>query len=226
MDQVWENKLPKISLSEFRLKLQSRRLLPGWRQLLEQIEERFAALERAGFHDVPALMDGLNTKPRLAKIARSTGIPEDYLTLLRREANSVLPKPVPLSIFPDVDASIAEKLRHAEITTTKHMLTRGYSPEGRQELAAATGLTLAEIEQLVQLADVSRVPGIGPVGARLLNKSGVHSVADFASCDAVALNRQMNAVNNVHHYTKIMASDKDLDWCIQIAKTIRIVVQW
>jgi hypothetical protein len=92
--------LGKFSLKKLKGLLKSTRLLPSQQILQEKIDERFACLEGNGIENLEQLQKALKTKSAVQSFAEATGLPPDYLTILRREVNSYLPKPVDLKDFP------------------------------------------------------------------------------------------------------------------------------
>ena len=109
--------LQAYSLQKLKSMLQSMRLIPSQRILLEGIDARFQILEASGIHNLAALQARLKTKKKLQAFAVQSGIPEDYLTVLRREASSWTPKPVILADFPQVDSQAVAKLGQRGIKT-------------------------------------------------------------------------------------------------------------
>jgi hypothetical protein len=65
------------------------------------------------------LIDALKNKGKVATFAKKTGLTIDYLTILKREANSYFPNPVRLSAFTDVSSDTIETLQWARIVNSK-----------------------------------------------------------------------------------------------------------
>ena len=99
--------LSEFSLEKLKTLFEYTRLLPSQQILLVNIDERFACLEQSGIENLQQLQIALKTKSYVQSFALATGLPVDYLTVLRREVNSYQPKPVNLKEFPGVkqDAS-------------------------------------------------------------------------------------------------------------------------
>ena len=71
-------------------------------------------------------------------------------------------------------------LKAQSVTNADHLLSRGRTPKGRRELAAATGLSEAAILELVNRADLARVKGVGRQFSNLLENAGVDTVRELA----------------------------------------------
>jgi predicted flap endonuclease-1-like 5' DNA nuclease len=72
------------------------------------------------------------------------------------------------------------KLKAQSITNSSHLLERGGTPQGREALAKATGLSHSTVLELVNRADLARVKGIGRQYSNLLEDAGVDSVKELA----------------------------------------------
>ena len=106
-------------------------------------------------------MTFLKTSKRVAHAARATGIPEEYLKVLRREVGGYQPKPLRLAEFKSLSIAQTAALQAAGIKTSFDLLREGASKAGRAALAAQTGLPVALILELVQMSDLCRVLGVG-----------------------------------------------------------------
>jgi hypothetical protein len=100
--------------------------------------------------------------------------------------------------FKGVDPDDLIKLAAAGIQDSKQMLAKGRTPEQRRSLAQQTGVSEAAILELVKLSDLSRLPGVKGIRARLYYDAGVDTVAKMASWEPEALYQKM--LNYVNHY--------------------------
>jgi hypothetical protein len=85
-------------------------------------------------------------------------------------------KPFFLKDFMDLSQSIISKLEDAGIRNTEQVLASGRTKRMRKDLSDRTGLTLDSILEVVRLSDLSRLPGVKGVRARLYHDSGLYSV--------------------------------------------------
>jgi len=217
--------LEQFSLERFQGILETAKLSPGRRVLQEDLPERFAALESAGICDLADLVAALKTRPRMEKFAEKSGLPLDYLTILRREANSYLPKPVRLRDIPGVDQAQIEKLAGAGITHSKHLFGRGLAHDDRVELAAQADISVEEVHELVKMADLARVYGVGPVFIRMLYDAGVKTVEQLVASNPAELLEQLHAINAGQKYTEIMPILKEMAFVIDFAKMLPIAIE-
>ena len=193
--------LQQITVTEYESMLKSQNLLPGRRILLEDIERRFEAIRSLGIDTAERLKKELSTPQKLAAVAAKSGIPEEYLVILKRELGSVEQKPVPLASFPDLDAALLQSLERKGIRDSKDYLER----------AAGTS---AELDALCNLV---RINGVGAVAARAFFEAGYCSVSDVARAVAAEMLTRVSAVNEQKKYYNAKLGVKDMQFCIDFA---------
>lgn len=172
--------LEQFSLGEFRRILETGRLLPSEAILRDEIPERFKVLASMGIGNLRDLTGALRTKKKLAQFALESGLPRDYLTVLRRRAGSYAPRPIPLKKLIGIDPEIIERLATVGIKDTLQLFERAKSTRDRDELAAIARVPNEVMLELVKLADLARPPYVGPAFARLLYESGIDTIARLA----------------------------------------------
>lgn len=127
-----------------------------------------AALQSAGIRTLADLVERLKTKKRVHDVARETDLTSDYLVILRRQALSYLPKPVSLARFPGVCPDVVTVLKSCGINHGKQLLERTATAADRARFAAEVGIDSSVLLDLVKMANLTRISGIGPTFARLL----------------------------------------------------------
>ena len=196
--------LEQITLADYQTLLQQQTLLPGRRILLEQLEARFALLQNLGLSNVAQLAAALSTPSKLSALAEKTGIPEEYLTILRRELGSLTQKPVPLCDFPACDPARIQVLADSGIRSSKEYW------EQREDLA----------DELFALSDLVRINGVGAVAARAFYEAGYCSVFTVAKAVAVDMLTRVSEVNAKKGYYKANLGEKDMQFCIDFAQLL------
>ena len=94
---------------------------------------------------------------------------------------------VPVVDVEGIGPAYAEKLVAAGIINTDDLLSAGASRAGREQLAAASGISGHLILAWVNKVDLMRVPGVGPQYSDLLEMAGVDSPAELAQRNAANL---------------------------------------
>jgi hypothetical protein len=196
-------------------------MLPRRIMLQEQIDERFAVLSAAGISTLGDVLRHLGSKSKLEAFSSETGLPEDYLVLLKREAGSYLARPFPLSAFPGIPFEYTEVLKSKGLVSTRDFFEKVQSEEQMAEQSGETGIPPARLKELHALCDLSRITGVGGVFARVVYEAGIHSSYEFAQTEAAIHYRQYMAVILKYGYAAGHFSEEDIRYCIEYAKVVR-----
>jgi hypothetical protein len=86
----------------------------------------------------------------------------------------------PLAEIERLTAEEVALFERVGIDNTQALLEEGATPEGRQDIAARTGIDEAEIHHLTTIADLLRVPGITGSFANLIAATGIESVSHLS----------------------------------------------
>lgn len=97
----------------------------------------------------------------------------------------------------------ASRLATAGIATTEDMLDLCTDPDGRRDVAEATGIDLDRILKWANLADLMRIAGIGPQFSELLEAAGVDTVKELRNRNAESLATALNTVNTERRLTRV-----------------------
>ncbi len=169
----------KYSLREMKEDLLSRDLIPSRLPLKEGLVSSFQILEGEGIQTLGDLITALKNKKMIGEFSSASGISEKYLTLLRREANSYLPNPVPLDKFPGFEEKDINKLAAAGVKNSRHLFELVKANTGSGSLPAKFGVSQEFLSELAGLSDLVRAYGVGPAFARILYDTGIHSISEF-----------------------------------------------
>lgn len=210
------NRIPFLQYMEI---LKKQNLLPGRRILLENIDENFQRMTDTGIHNLAELKNNLASTERLFAFAAKTGVPENYLTILKREMGSLEQKPISISDFPDISANIVSILLNKGIRTSKDL----YLATNLNNITIASreiGIEASELQELNSLCNLVRINGIGAIAARTIYESGYKSIDEIAHAKAAELLERMNAVNTNKQYYKAKLGEKDMQFIIDAANII------
>jgi len=218
--------LKKISLSAYADELAHTELIPSRRIIQEDIPQRFACLARHGVANLADLLNALKTSGKIIAFAEKTGLPEEYLAILKREISSNQPKPVAIKDFPGIPADAVQKLEALRITNTKQLFDHVKTPESRQSLARKTALPPEVILELTKLTDVVRIKWVGANFARLLVDSGCDTVEKVTGADYAQVYHQLMKINEEKQYFKGKFGLNDMKLCVLAAKSVPLAIQY
>jgi hypothetical protein len=218
--------LKTIPLTAYAKELEHADLLPSRRILQEAIRPRFACLSKHGLQNLDDLLLALKTPDKLKAFARKTGLPEEYLVILKREVGSRRPKPVPLADFPGIAPETVKKLAGLGLRDTHQLFGCVRTAKDRQALSKKTGLPAPKILELTKLTDVSRIRWVGANFARLLVDSGEDTVEKVAQADYAALYKTLMQINAEKKYFQGKFGLHDMQICVQDAKQVPSVIEY
>ena len=210
----------QITLDHFRELTRKKRLVPGRVALLEHMDERFAILERSGVSSAGDLLHHLGSRSKIENYSILTGLPADYLVLLKREAGSYLSKPFPLSDFPGIPYEYSELLKTRGIKNTKELFEKLYSDTLQSEMADRTGIPVYRLKELYNLCDLSRITGVGAVFARVIYEAGIRSLSEFTETEAPVQVKKYRTVIEKYGYGAGSPGLDDILYCIDYATII------
>ena len=187
--------LNTYSLDQLKVRLKTTRLLSSHRLLLEDIDERFACLAQHGMDNLAQLQKALKTKLNVQAFAEKTSLPLEYLTLLRREVNGILPKPIALKDFPGMNPKAVLRLDQLGIKTTAQLFPHVLTPQNRKSFSDLNQLALDDLLLLTKLTDLARLKWTGPVFARLLAASEFDTVEKILDANVEDLYRSLLRTN-------------------------------
>lgn len=194
--------LEKISLQQYMHRLETAWLPPGRRILREKLAERIGYFMEADIKNLKELQKLLKQDKYLKKLSELSLFEDDYLVILLREINSMLPKPNALKDFPGISPAAIEKLHAMGIKDTKQLFGKVLTSTQRQNLASESDLPLDLIDELACLADLSRIKWVGAIFARMLFDLGVKSTREAAVADPVDLHQKIDEINRQRNYYK------------------------
>ena len=151
-------------------------MIPSRQMLKQDLAQQMDILRQAGIKNLADLSSALGSKVKIIGFAEKTGIDAEYLTLLRREANSYFPSPVNLSRYMDVDKHLVALLEEAGIKTSKKLFELVSDEDQLSTFLATMDLTKPQLSKLISLSDLSRLYGVGPAFAGMLYDAGIDSV--------------------------------------------------
>ncbi len=119
-----------------------------------------------------------------------------------------------------IGETYASKLAAGGVSTTQELLEKGATPQGRQEIAANTGISPKLILEWVNHVDLFRITGIGEEYADLLEAAGVDTVPELAQRNGANLYQKMGEVNDEKKLVRRMPSEEQVKGWIEQAKKL------
>lgn len=122
----------------------------------------------------------------------------------------------PVEDIEGVGPAYAEALAKAGIKTTEDLLAIGAARNGREDIAAQSGLSEKLILKWVNHADLMRISGVGGEFAELLEAAGVDTVKELQHRNAENLAETMKSTNEEKNLTRVVpGADTVAKWIEQ-----------
>ena len=219
--------LSNIGLDDFKNQLKTGRLLPSRMPLLDDIESKFSLIQKTGIHNADSLKAALKTSKRLSKLAGETGISEDYLRILKREVNNLLPTPVKFVDVPNISDEIIKHLNARDITDTENLFPFVRDPDSRQNLKSQSGISMEDILWLTKLVDVSRIKWVGPKLARLIVDTEYDTVEKLSHADPEKVLDAFDKAKNKHKAYQGALGIADIkSWIQQVVSKTPVIITY
>ena len=212
--------LEKVTINDYRKKLETAYLPPSRKVLRERLDERFECFEKLGIQNVKELLQLLKKKKSFEELQKTECFTVDYLKILLRELNSTLPKPNKLSDFKGISKDTVIKLEKIGIKNTFKLYDRIITPEYRQVLSLETGISDSELLKLTKLTDLSRIKWAGATFAGLLLDLGVDTVENVSKTNPVELHKLINQINKEKSIYKGQIGLNDIRIFVDAAKEV------
>ncbi len=216
----------KITIDNYRTKLETAYLPPSRMALKDRLDERFGYFKSMGLKNVQELIQLLKKKGKISELQKEECLSGDYLALLLRELKSTLPKPNRLCDFSGISQETIGKLENIKIKNTVKLFDKVITPETRKKLATETGISNKDILELTKLTDLSRIKWVGSTFARMLYDLGVDTVEKVTKADPVDLHARVNQLNKEKNIFKGHIGLNDIRIVVNVAKEIPLDIEY
>lgn len=218
--------LEKISIDDYRIKLESAYLPPSRLMLKDRLDDRFGYFKSIGIRNVNQLIQLLKKKDKLAELSKFDYFSGDYLTILLRELNSTLPKPNKIADFTEIAKETINKLEKIGITNTEKLYNKAIKKSDRQKLADSNGINDQDILALTKLADLSRIKWVGVTYAQLLYNLGTDTVEKVSKSDPIDLHAKINHLIKEKNLFKGAIGLNDVRILIESANELPVEIEY
>ena len=195
-------------------------MLPGRVELHQEMDARFLLLQKAGLSTLGDVLRCLGSPSKRKAFSSRTGLPLDYLVLLKREAGSYLARPFRLSDFPGIPFEYTEVLKSKGLVNTRDFFEQVQTGGQKARISGETGIPVPRLRELHALCDLSRITGVGGVFARVVYEAGICSSREFAWTDAPGHYKLYRDLIEKRGFAAGHFSEEDIRYCIEYAKVV------
>jgi hypothetical protein len=218
--------LSSINIEDYKEKLANSIQIPSRMVLKERIDERFDQFKKLGINNVHELQLTLKKKGKLKELSKDILFPEEYLTILLRELNSIQVKPNKLKDFIGISADTISKLEKIGIKDTLKLFDKVRTIQNRKELATKTGINVNEILELTKFSDLSRIKWVGATFAKVLYNSGYDTLEKVSKANHEELHKAIVKLNKEKNLYKGHIGLNDMKICVLAANEVPLEVEY
>ena len=123
-----------------------------------------------------------------------------------------------------IGPAYADTLAQAGIASVEDLLSKGASPQGREDIVEATGISPALLLGWINHADLFRIKGVGEEYSDLLEAAGVDTVPELAQRNPQNLYQKLTEVNAEKELVRRLPSQNQVkSWVAQAKELPRII---
>ena len=141
-------------------------------------------------------------------------------------AGRIKRKPLALKDIRGVELAHADRLAKAGIQDVEKMVQVGRTLDQRLDIAEKTGVPLEVISELVKLSDLSRIPGVKGIRARLYYDAGIETIEKMAQWEAEELRAMLIEFVKRTGFDGIAPWAKEAAFSVEYARRLPIVVEF
>lgn len=216
----------KISLEAYKSALIKSNLIPSRVVLREHAEAYFPILQEHGFQNVEDLRQALKNKKAIQEVARKTGIPEAYLTVLFREIKGYRRSPIKIELFPGLAEETAHKLEKVGLKNTWQLYDQVLTAQDRAVLCSRTGVVEDELLKVTQLTDLTRIRWVNHTFAYALHEAGIDRAEKVATIDPESLYQTIKKLNEERKLFPAHIGLKDMERCVEAAQYLTFDIEY
>lgn len=218
--------LKQFTLDEFETVIGNAHLTKSRQILKDNLAGVMSRLRARDINDLAALKTFLRKKIEYPNLAAELATSVDYLTVLNREVNSYISKPVPLAKLEVFTDSELAQLAEAGLKSSKNLYENALSPAARKALSERVSIAEDRILGALELCDLLRINGVGPVFARILREMDIHSAAQFSQTDSQTILDQYHQAILDTGIASVKLSINDIDWCKRFGDKLDVEIEW
>lgn len=212
--------LQRISIDKYKEILKTTELIPSWKVLEEDIDKNLDIIKKHNIKNLDELLIALKDKSKIQKFSTQSGLPSNYLEILKRMVNGYRQKPNKIKDFPCISEDIVRKLEKLGFKNTLKLYDNVLTPEKRNEFSQKTGISRDEIMKLTKLTDLSRIRWVNHTFAYVLLESGYDTAEKVANADYKKLYQTIKQLNNERKIYNAHIGERDMKMCVESAQSL------
>ncbi len=218
--------LESISIDTYKKILKTSDLIPSWMVLKENIDENMDIIKKQNIKNIGELKKVIKTKDKVHEFSNQSGLPENYIAVLRRVINGYHPKPNRIKDFTCIEEDVVVKLEALGLNNTLKLYEEVLTTEKRNELSEKSGISKNEIKKLTKLTDLSRIRWVNHTFAYVLLEAGYDTAEKVASADYQELYETVKQLNQEREIYNAHIGVRDMKLVVEAAKGLNFEIDY
>lgn len=208
-----------FSISDLQKRIEETDLVPSRQILHSQIKEIAITLKLFGINYLSELRSQIKDTNKISAFSKKTNIQENIVILLRREIESLFPKPFRLKDINFLDQRKIDRLCDKGYLTTKDVYEKLSC--GSEKSVLAEVVEKEFLEHLLSLASLTRMQWTSPLFAKMLLEAGYANPKEIANAIPEDLCAALGELNQERKYFKGTIGLRDIKRLIHTAKYVQ-----
>ncbi|MBC8754099.1 DUF4332 domain-containing protein [Kordia sp. YSTF-M3] len=218
--------LKSISIDAYKDILKTKTFIPSWKILENDIDKNLNILKAHQINNLDELLITLKDKSKIQEFSKQSGLPENYLAVLKRVVKGYRPKPNRIKDFTCISEDIVLKLEKTGIKNTLKLYDEILTDEIRSQLSRKAGISDNEIMKLTKLTDLSRIRWVNHTFAYVLLESGYDTAEKVAKADYQELYETIKQLNNERKIYNAHIGVNDMKMIIESAQSLGFEIEY
>lgn len=218
--------LTSISIDKYKEILKTTELIPSWKVLGENIDKNLDAIKSQGVENLNELLIALKDKGKIQEFSKQSGLPANYLEVLKRVVNGYRQKPNKIKDFTCIPEVVSNKLDALGIKNTLKLYDEVLTHQKRTELSQKTGISKDEMIRLTKLTDLSRIRWVNHTFAYVLLESGYDTTETVANADYKKMYETIKKLNEERKIYNAHIGERDMKMVIESAQSLEFDIEY
>ncbi len=218
--------LKGISIDKYKGILKTTELIPSWKILEEDIDKNIDIIKKHSINNLDELLIALKDKKKIQDFSKQSGLPENYLAVLKRVVNGYRQKPNRIKDISCIAEDIVVRLEKKGIKNTFKLYEEIMTNGKRNKLSKKTGISKDEMMKLTKLTDLSRIRWVNHTFAYVLLESGYDTAEKVANADYRELYETIKQLNEEREIYNAHIGERDMKMIIESAQGLDFEIEY
>ncbi len=218
--------LKSISIDKYKEILKTTELIPSWKVIGENIDKNLNIVKNQYIENLDELLAALKDKDKIQEFSKQSGLPANYLEVLKRVVNGYRQKPNKIKDFTCIPEVVSNELDKLGIRNTLKLYDEILTRQKRAEFSQKTGISKDEMIRLTKLTDLSRIRWVNHTFAYVLLESGYDTAEKVANADYKKMYETVKKLNEERKIYNAHIGERDMKMVIESAQSLDFEIEY